>query len=196
MHSIHKSMPKLLFLYSLSFFLFLNTVSIAMGQLPHSDSNAPEINFPKEAQKRISEYTDIYLVSCIKSFKEGDKIYTAGRIVKEFKGNSVPRFSVIIWESLGGNVLLGKPTREHNGDPILICFNEDRKILVASDESESLNLPENLTSQRDCIHALNQDIPPKAGLYFLPQRIDWYHVSETEIGRQMLQQLEDRSKKD
>ncbi len=172
--------------------MFLNSVSIVMAKSAHSEPPAPEINFSKEAQKRISEYNDIYLVSCIKSFKERDKIYTAGRIVNEFKGNSIPRFSVIIWESRGGNVLLGRQTREHNGDLILVCFNEDRKILVASDESESLNLPENLTNQCDSIYALNQDIPPKAGLYFLPQRIDWYHVSETEIGRQMLRQLEDK----
>lgn len=155
----------------------------------HADGT-PEINITQAAQENIARYQDIYLVALIKSFRHHNKVYTAGRVVTIYKGNTVPRHSIILFSSPGGNILLGKTERAHNSDIVLACFKTAKPIRLAGDNGRLIYLPAVLTPAKKLIEPLVYDIPPRCGLFYLPDKVQNLHVSETEIGAEMLRQLE------
>lgn len=172
------------------FFIFL--IICLFISFSASGDGIPEININEAAQKHILESDDIYLVSLIKTFKNKKETYLSGRIVKVYKGELVPCYSIIVFSAPGCNWLRGKNIHNNNGDVIIVSLTNTNVDRMAGDGGELLYIPKSLDGAKDIVSQLVYDIPPKSGLFFLPQKVKLFHVCETELGSAMLKLLESK----
>ena len=142
----------------------------------------PEIDFDIAAKKKIDSLGNVYLVSLIKSFRQNGTIYTAGRIVKIYKGDTIPCYSVVIFRARGSNLPTNEEIAEHNGRVVIVGIENCKEAVLLGEENQYKNTPQ--------LVSLTQEIPPCAGLYFLPDYVSCYDIAETQFGNAMYNLLD------
>ena len=152
---------------------------------PGYADGTPEMNFTKAAGEKISILRDIYLVSLIKSFQQNGVTYTAGRIVKIYKGAMMPCYSIVIFKEHGRSTKTG----EHNGRVVLLGLRNSKKIILAGEDGQFSIFPVPLKETSELV-SLSQEIPPHAGLYYLPDMVSCFDIAETQFGKEMYDILE------
>lgn len=153
----------------------------------YANPGTPEINFPLAAREKRESLRDIYLVSLIKNFRHNGTIYTAGRIVKIYKGTAIPCYSVVIFELGGvgpGSLMEDEEIREHNSRVVILGVGNNQPDAILLGECKQSPISESQYA------SLSQEIPPLAGLYYLPGYVECDDVAETTFGQAMYDLLE------